>query len=163
MALPLLTTGGQIAVNATPLTIVNLVGYAWTVVDAGFTDLWRGPDVGGSNIPIPGAADYPMRRYPRTSTRQIPMFVTGECNVAGTPNADAIKGIEENIDYLRANVFDPPAIADRPNGTRHLTMTMPSGSTRSGDVHFGPLTISEAAPWGWLIVAEVEIPAGALA
>lgn len=163
MALPVITTGGQITVNATPLTTVNLCTAAWTTVDAGFTELWRGPDIGGSNIPIPGAADYPIRRYPTTSTRQFPLFVVGDCNYAGTPNANGIAGLEENIDYLRLHVFDPPSISDSPDGTRFMTVTMPSGSSsRAGYVHFKPFTISEATPSGWLLVCEVDIPEGAL-
>lgn len=163
MALPVITTGGQITVNGSPLTPVDLCTAAWTTVDAGFTELWRGADVGGSNIPIPGAADYPIRRYPTTSTRQFPLFVVGECDQDGTPYSDAREGLEANIDYLRVNVFDPPSLTDRPNGTRAITLTMPSAATRSGDVHFKPFVISEPTPSGWLLVCEIDIPSGALA
>lgn len=160
MALPVILTGGQLTVNTSPLTTVDLICPAWTTHDAGFADLWRGPDIAGQNIPIPGAADYPVRRFPTTSIRQFPLFVVGECDRAGTPNANAITGLQANLDFLRANVFDPPPIADRPDGTRVLTLTMPSGATRTTSAHFRPFTISEATPSGWFLLCEVEIATG---
>lgn len=163
MALPVIVTGGQIVVNVAPLTTVNLICPAWSTHDEGFSEFYRGPDVAGQNIPIPGAADYPTRRFPITSTRQFPLFVVGECDCTGTPNANAITGLQANLDFLRANVFDPPPLVDRPDGTRVVTITMPSGVTRTGSVHFKPFTISEPTPYGWFLACEVEIPTGALA
>lgn len=155
-------TAARITVNTAPLTVVDLVGPAWGTTDAGFSELMLGPDLAGENVAMSGDYDLPVRKTPMTTRRSFPLYVSGECDPAGVLAAEPEAQVWENVRYLRQHVFDPPAIADRPDGTRIVTLTDPNGTSQyRGAAHFLQPTISELIPpFGWFLVVELEIPVG---
>lgn len=137
---------------------VPLFTYGWETVD--LSELWAGGDVRGTDRLIPGAAG--VRPYPRRTTvsiRSVPMVVYGHTDADGVPYADVRAGLEANLDFLRANVTDPTNVGD---GTRTATLHLPSGATRTGDVHVVGFSLSPVGPAAVRAVLSLSIPGGVL-
>lgn len=111
---------------------VNLHCPAWTMPD--LLELWFGADVRGDDQLIPGLGGVIANRRRTTVTRHsLPMTICGDVDRNGARyDGDAWAGLEQNIDYLRTNVVDPTNTGD---GTRAATLFMPSGDTRTADIH----------------------------
>lgn len=132
---------------------------AWDCVD--LTELWLGGDVRGSDRLLPGVPG--VKAYKRRTTvtgYSLPMVLTGEVDRFGTVNGDWWAGLEANIDYLRANVVDPTNLTD---GTRAAVLTMPSGATRTADIHVLGLEKGTVLAGVMLATLDISIPDGVFA
>lgn len=99
----------------------------------GFVRLWSWFDVRGDDRLIPGANGMrPYRRRITPTRHDLRILITGDVDENGVANANALIGLEENISYLTTNVTLPVASA---TGTRAAVLAMPSGSTRTADIH----------------------------
>lgn len=130
----------------------------------GLVPLWADFDVRGQDRLVPSASG--VVPYPRrlTVTRHdLRLLIAGDVDQAGTPVADAIAGLEANLEYVRTNVVAPVVSS---TGTRSATLTMPSGATRTANIHVLRLQTEsyllsdcEALHVGTL---QISIPAGRL-
>lgn len=110
---------------------VLLNGPAWDLPD--LTALWFEFDVRGDDRLLPGSDGVlPYRRRVTVTQHALPMIVTGAVDRFGEPYADAWVGMETNVAYLLTNVVLPTNVGD---GTRSATLTLPSGATRTANVH----------------------------
>lgn len=104
---------------------------AWDITD--LTPLWVETTVRGGDRLIPGAAGVrPFRRRVTVTTHALPMLISGDVDPLGVVNTDAWVGLEENLADLWTNVVAPTNTGD---GTRAAILTMPSGATRTANVH----------------------------
>lgn len=130
----------------------------------GLVPLWADFDVRGQDRLVPSATG--VIPYPRrlTATRHdLRLLTAGDVDQAGTPITDAIEGLEVNLEYIRTNVVVPVVSS---TGTRSATLTMPSGATRTANIHVLRLQTEsyllsdcEALHVGTL---QISIPAGRL-
>ncbi len=128
--------------------------------------LWMPATVRGQDRIIPGAIGVlPKRRRATVTTYDLTFLISGEVDASGTPaspgDSTGIHAqLEANIDALRSGVLDPTNVGD---GTRAATLTMPSGDTRSADIHVLGLTIVNNWPTGISTLFHISIPSGAFA
>lgn len=145
---------GSLVINS-----VSMTTPAWYIVD--LRDLWLGPAVRGSDRIIPGVNGViPYMRRPTVTTVSLPMIVSGRKNSSGTDYGNYYIGLETNIAYLRANVVDPTTTT---NGTRAATLTMPSGATRTANIHVLSMTPGEVVRYMQKFTLDISIPTGAFA
>lgn len=110
---------------------VSLNTPAWMTLN--LERLWYQPDVRGEDRLVPGVTGViPYRRRITSTTYELEFFIVGDCDQAGTPHADGLLGLQANLEYLWVNVFTP--LAAHP-GTRPASLILPSGSTRTANVH----------------------------
>lgn len=131
---------------------------AWEV--RSLLPLWHSAKQRGDDLLIPGAPG--VRAYPRRSTitkRSLELIIYGFFDVDGNVNADVREGLEENVDYLKANVVAPVASA---TGTRVCVLTLPSGATKTGDVHVEDLDLGEFGPTSVRGTLFLSLPDGEL-
>jgi hypothetical protein len=133
--------------------------------EGGFVQLWADFDVRGEDRLLPSATG--VIAYPRRMTvrrMDFRLLVVGDVNQAGAPVVDTKAGLEANLEYIRANVLAPVVSA---TGTRTAVLTMPSGATRSADIHvLGVVTQSYgfgACGAIWVGTLQISIPAGRFA
>lgn len=129
---------------------------AWDIVD--LSDLWLGGDIRGDDRLLPGVGG--VIAYPRrfTVTRHsLPMAIDGSVDQLGQENADPWVGLQDHIEYLRANVVDPTGVGD---GTRPAVLQMPDGTGRYADVHVLRLIKGDIVEGRLLATLEISIPAG---
>lgn len=134
---------------------VPLHTHAWWLT--GLAPLHQGPPARGRDRRIPGAAG--VRVKPRRGdavTHSLPMFVFGHVDEDGVPYTDPREGLEANVEYLRANALDLTG------GTKTATLHLPSGATRSGEIHVENFELSDLPPNAYSAVLTITIPAGAL-
>lgn len=157
-------TAARIEINTAPLTVIDLTSPWCGTTDEGYLELSLGPDLAGENVRVAGDYDFPVRKTPVTTRRSFPLFVSGEVDRNGDPVADPEAQAWSNLRHLRAHVFDPPALADRPDGTRVVTLTDPDGTSMfRGDAHFYQPTIAEyVPPFGIFLVVDLDIVNGYL-
>jgi hypothetical protein len=130
--------------------------------EGGYVKLWADFDVRGEDRILPsvtGVIAYPRRM---TVTRvDFRLIVVGDVDQAGVPVADSNVGLQNNIEYIRANILAPVVSS---TGTRAAVLTMPSGATRSADIHvLGVSTQSYGlAECGsiWIGTLQISIPGG---
>lgn len=104
---------------------------AWDVPDP--SGLWITGDVRGSDRLIPGAAGVlPFRRRRTVTEYTLDMVIVGMVDETGAEYEDALAGLELNLETLRVGVVEP---TNTGNGTRAAVLTLPSGLTRTADVH----------------------------
>lgn len=138
---------------------VSMHTYAWTVVDV--TQLWMGAEIRGQDRLLPTTPGViPYRRRMTVTRFSLPMVIVGHVDQYNTPYADPWEGLEDNIDFLRAWVVDPTNVGD---GTVPAELTMPSGSTRTADVHVLALTLGEVSRARLRATLEISIPEGVFA
>lgn len=118
---------------------VDLNGPAWDIPD--LTPLWIEATQRGEDRLIPGAIGVlAYRRRLTVTEHSLAMVIIGDMDRTGNPVADAWVGLQDNIEYLRANVVDPTNLTD---GTRTGVLVMPSGATRTADVHVTGMRLSD--------------------
>lgn len=138
---------------------VPLPSDAWDVLS--LLPLWHGPQVRGSDRLIPGAAGVKAyRRRATVTVRTLELVIYGHVDEDGNPNVDVRAGLEANVAYLRANVADPTNVGD---GTRTAVLHLPSGATRTADVHVVGFDLGEFGPTSVRATLDLSIPSGALA
>lgn len=147
---------------------VSLNCPAWDAFD--LSGLWIEGSVRGSDRLIPGAAGVlPFRRRRTVTTYQLPLIIVGMVDENGADYEDAMAGLELNLETLRSGVIEPTNTGD---GTRAAVLSMPSGASRTADVHVLELTVSPVAArrQGTIVtharvraVLELSVPAGRFA
>ena len=159
MTIPTLP-GGPLIVDSRmgDLTIngVEMMGVAWQMLD--LKVLWEPGKQRGTNRLLPGTSGVKAYRKRVTETPySMPMVITGFVDRSGAAQANPYAGLENNVSYLRSNVVDPTNVGD---GTRASVLTMPSGATRSANIHVMGLVLGNQAGPIVLATLEIEIPAG---
>jgi hypothetical protein len=120
---------------------VALHGPCWTILD--LTPLWVQADVRGDDRLLPGVTGViPYRRRTTVTRHSLPMWVIGEVSWTDAAYADPWVGLETNLNYLYTNVVAPTGAGD---GTRPGSLAMPSGATRTADVHILSLELGGTA------------------
>lgn len=147
---------GNLEIDSVPLR-----GPAWNVTD--LTDLWQYGDRRGQDRIIPGAAGVrPYRRRRTVTAYSLPMVIIGDVDPNGDPYDgcdDVWVGFETNYAGLvSALVSDPGTVA----GTRTAVLTMPSGATRTGDVHVTGIILGQGFNGRALATLELSLPNGQL-
>lgn len=132
---------------------------AWEWLD--LSPLWEGADKRGSDRLVPGATGVvPYPRRATVSRRAINGYIYGFKDYNGVAFSDVRVGLEANIAFLQENIEEPPnPLGD---GTRLATLHLPSGATKTGDVHVEKLRIAAFGPAAAKAVLELSIPSGAL-
>ncbi len=120
----------DISTGILTINSVSLNTYAWCCLD--LRALYMPTDYRTGNVVIPGAhGRRPYAYWIDETTHDLPMFITGQVDLAGTPHADPWVGYQTNIAYLTSHLLVPPTA---PTATYSASITMPSGSTKSADV-----------------------------
>jgi hypothetical protein len=140
---------------------------AWAVLgdergEGGLVRLWFEFDVRGEDRILPGVTGVIAYQRRITAKRHdLRTLVVGDVDQAGNPVADPAIGLENNLEYLRANVLAPVATS---TGTRAAVLTLPSGATRTADVHVLGMTTQSymLGPCGSILVGtlHISIPTG---
>lgn len=153
---------------------INMNRLAFAVIgdengEGGLLKLWADFDVRGDDRILPSVAG--VLAYPRrlTATRyDLRLLVVGDVDQTGTPTADSNIGLQNNIEYIRANVLVPVV---SPTGTRAAVLTLPSGGTRTADIHalgvvtqsYGLAVVNGCSGSIWVGTLQISIPAGRFA
>lgn len=145
---------------ATEHLVINsvdlLIEGAWRIKD--HTPLKEPADQRGSDRPLPGEEGVlPQRRRRHVTVKRVDIWIFGEKNYGGSAYPDELDGLQQNIDYLIANVVDPPGTGD---GTRAATWHLPSGATKTASVHVLGLTLERFAPNVALGTLTLSLPDG---
>lgn len=123
------------AVNYATVNSVPLDTYGWRVIAGGYDALLETPAVRGRDLVMPGAQG--VRPYPRYIDAwqvSIGLVVDGKFTENGTPNANPVKGMFENRDYLEANLGIADDAADTVRGTVAFTLVRSGLATKTADV-----------------------------
>jgi hypothetical protein len=142
---------------------------AWAVIgdergEGGLLRLWADFDVRGEDRILPSVAG--VIAYPRRITARrfdLRLLVVGDVDQAGAPTADALIGLQNNLEYIRSNVLAPVVSS---TGTRAASLLMPSGATRTANIHvLGVQTQSYGFRPGcdgaiWIGTLQISIPTG---
>lgn len=142
-------------IDGIPLAIEG----AWEWLD--LSPLWQGAEKVGANRRLPRGRVRSYPRYGSETVRDIEGYIYGFRDVNGVPFSNARVGLEANISFLQEEIeAQPDPIGD---GTRPATLHMPSGATRTADVHVIALRLAAFGPSAARAVWELSIPTGALA
>jgi hypothetical protein len=152
---------------------VNMNRPAWAVLGDergknGLVPLWIEADVRGDDRLLPSVTGViPYRRRITVTRHDLRILVAGDVDVNGAPVANPTIGLENNLTYLRTNVVAPVASA---TGTRSAILTMPSGVTRTADIHVLDLVVQsymfspvvDGCSQGALLIGilQISIPSG---
>lgn len=128
----------------------------------GYVQLWADFDVRGQDriLPgVPGVIAYPRRVTVRRMDFRL--LVVGDVDAAGAPVADSKEGLEANLEWIRTN-FLAPVVSS--TGTRTAVLTLPSGGTRTAEIHvLGVVTQSytlQECGAVWVGTLQISIPSG---
>lgn len=147
------------AVGALTISGVSMHTYGWNVLDV--RDLWVTVSVRGQDRLVPGVSGLrPKRRRITATPHSLPMVISGLHTSVGVEITDPderLAQIQDNLDYLMANV-----VAEVPTttGTRPASLTMPSGGTRTADIHVLGITPGRWTPAVLRCTLDISIPAG---
>lgn len=150
---------------------MNPANGAWGIIGdergtGGYVQLWSDFDVRGDDRILPSVTGVIAYQRRRTVTRHdFRLIVVGDViGQTSAPETDTRVGLEENIEYLRENTFDP---VNTMSGTRSATLTMPSGNQRIADIHvLGVSTQSyllRECDSIWIATLHISIPSGRFA
>lgn len=147
---------GKLTING-----IDMHTPAWNVLDP--TPLYMPSDYLGENIRIPGSNG--RRAYPLWVDQGhyvLPMLISGEVDLNGSPYADIWIGAQTNLQYLQTNVASPPTA---PTATRSASLLMPDGTTLTADVQVFPFRTENLYLQKPLFRATLEliVPAGVFA
>lgn len=148
------TAVGELTISGVPMHT-----YGWNVLDV--RDLWTTVAVRGQDRLVPGVSGLrPKRRRITATTHSLPMVISGLHTAGGTPVTDPVARLaqfQDNLDYLMANVVaEVPTVT----GTRPATLTMPSGGTRTANIHVLSITPGTWTPAVLRCTLDISIPAG---
>lgn len=147
------------AYGALTISGVSMHTPAWNVLE--LRDLWLGNEVRGQDRLIPGVSGLrPFRRRITAAQHSLPMFIAGFASPDGTPavgEEEIREQLEANIEFLMANVVEPVATVA---GTRSATLRLPSGATRTAQIHVNKITPGTYNPYGLRCTLDIDIPAG---
>ena len=140
MALIFPTTVGVLTADAFgPYSAVTLNGPAWAITDhRSLMRLWTPQTIRGSNILVPLTSGVTSTRSRHTVTEiSFGMTIIGECNLAGTVNANTWEGLQQNILYLSRQLIAPGV--ERP-----VSFATPGGETLVGSMQFDQLILGDS-------------------
>lgn len=110
---------------------VSLTCPAWAVLD--LWALWSQFSVRGEDRLLPGAAGVvPYKRRIEPVRFDLRFLVIGDVDEDGVPYPDPVVGLETNLATLWTSVLQPTLTGD---GTRAAVLTLPSGATRTANIH----------------------------
>ena len=156
---------GQLYIGDGDLVEVSMNNSGWDITD--MTPLWAVFDVRGQDRRVPGVNGVvPYRRRFDVTEHGLDIVILGDADKDGNANADAWIGLQENIDYLRDNVIDPPNVPG--SGLKLGRLVMPSGEQRYASIHVLGLTLSQTQGIGnehafVLGTLNISIPRGVFA
>jgi hypothetical protein len=147
------------AMGTLTISGVNMHTYGWNVLDV--RDLWTVVAVRGQDRLVPGVSGLRAKRRRITATtHSLPMVISGLHTPAGIevtdPDARIIQ-FQDNLDYLMTNVVAPVATTA---GTRAASLTMPSGGTRTANIHVLSITPGTWTPAVLRCTLDISIPGG---
>jgi len=118
-----------------------------------------GPELRGSDVLIPGLQGAKARRRRATATEHaLVMVLAGDVDHADEPYGDFTEGLASNLNYLHANVIDPPTTTA---GTRSSTFTDWAGDASTKPIHVLGFHITEKWNDGLIkAVLDISIPGG---
>jgi hypothetical protein len=96
--------------------------------------------------------------FKTSRTVDLEILVRGETSPAGAPYSDTFEGVERNINYLRANVYEATEDA---NGCVEAEVTSSYGGSYTGDVQIDDM-LAQPGIGMRIVVLEVTIPDGYL-
>lgn len=147
------------AVGALTISGVSMHTYGWNVLDV--RDLWTTIAVRGQDRLIPGVSGLrPKRRRWTATPHSLPMVISGLHTPEGVDVTDPVARLaqfQDNLDFLMTNVVAPVAST---TGTRAATLTMPSGGTRTADIHVLSITPGTWTPAVLRCTLDISIPGG---
>lgn len=120
------------------ISTISMNRPAWAVIGdergtGGLVHLWPEFDVRGQDRILPSVAGViPYQRRMTVTRKDLRLLVVGDVDETGTPVSDPVEGLEANLEYLRTNTFAPVVSS---TGTRAAVLTMPSGATRTANIH----------------------------
>lgn len=146
---------------------ISLNRAAWGVFgdergEGGLVQLWVEFDVRGQDRILPSVTGViPYQRRMTVTRKDLRLIVVGDVDENGDPVADTRIGLQDNLDFLYANVFEP---VDTATGTRDAVLTMPDGSDREAEIHVLGVTtqtyhLSECESI-WIGTLQISIPYG---
>lgn len=127
---------GTLAISS-PAFSLNTWG--WMVANP--SRLWYEATYRGENRQLPrypGTIGYPKRLDPHEFS--LVFWVTGLFDATGAPWSDPWAGLESNLEDIWDGAVGPVTTGD---GSRPVTLTMPSGTPRTASVQFNPLERNE--------------------
>lgn len=138
---------------------ISMHTYGWNILD--LRDLWTVVAVRGQDRLIPGVSGLRAKRRRFTATpHSLPMVISGLHTQNGTavtdPDARIIQ-FQDNLDYLMTNLVAEVAT---PTGTRAATLTMPSGGTRTANIHVLGISPGTWTPAVLRCTLDISIPGG---
>lgn len=123
------------AVNYATVNSVPLDTYGWRAMAGGYDALLETPALRGRDLVMPGAQGVrPYPRYVDATTVSIGLVIDGKFTENGSVNADPVKGMFQNRDYLEANLGIANDAADADRGTVAFTFVRAGLSTLTADV-----------------------------
>ena len=147
------------AVGELTISGVSMHTYGWNVLDV--RSLWVEVAVRGQDRLVPGVSGLrPKRRRITATPHSLPMVISGLHTPVGTEITDPVERLaqfQDNLDYLMTNIVaEVPTVA----GTRAATLTMPSGGTRTANIHVLSITPGTWTPAVLRCTLDISIPAG---
>lgn len=125
---------------------VSLNTPAWAVLNV--ASLWEPAPIRRENIAIPfrrGKLAVPGIMDERSDSLLI--LVVGTCDQDGDPTSDPHVGLEQNIEWLKSNLFTYATVVD----SFDAVLTLPSGAQKGGPLQLG------TARFGWEVGIAVTI------
>ena len=156
MGWPVTYAAGKLRFNAHyNYTIPN---QAVAVIEWGFTQLWT-PTVVSQNRETTDA-EIPYPSVQKGKTAMIPLIITGEWSVAGSPFANSVQGLMTNVGQLNSLVSSTLT----GDGRQSVTFTPYTGATPiNGYVQVMPVDLGTGAKQGGTkAVLELRLPSGPL-
>lgn len=149
--MPVVTQAEYLEIDGTPLATP-----AWFVEN--LPELRSGAQTRGTDRLIPGAAGaLPKPRRVAPTPAELHLVIFGTVDVEGGAYSDYRAGLDANIDYLQANVVDPPATT---TGVRPATLHLADGTTRTADVQVEKFDVGVGGPDSVLAVLRITIVQG---
>lgn len=122
--------------------------------------LWEGADTAGEDTLVPAMhGSLPNPRWKQPTRKTLELLIVGTVDRFDVETNDAAVGLEENVTWLQEFVEAPVASLD---GTRTLVLTLPSGATRTGEAHVGPMRLGSVIRGAFTATLEVSLPQGEL-
>lgn len=140
---------------------------AWAVIgdergEGGLVKLWVEFDVRGQDRILPSVTGViPYQRRMTVTRKDLRLIVVGDVDLNGDPVADTRIGLQDNLFYLKTNVWFP---VNSSTGTRPSFLTLPDGSELFADIHVLGVTtqtyhLSECGSI-WIGTLQISIPGG---
>lgn len=156
MPVSLQTAGGQLSIASINIGVNASGAYRCRNLYV----LWQEAAQRGKDRVLPavdGVKAYRRRRDVTVHTLEL--VIVGDITYTGSTPSSTLVGLETNYWYLRDNVVAPTT----GDGTRAATLTLPSGTTKTANVHVLELKPGQTSNNYMLATMDISIPAGRFA